>query len=153
MRAIAEAAHTNTPAVYRRFRNREQILRALVNWYQQEFYDELVHCQTLQQAAECALRFALRNPHEYQLQMSDLLPRTTQDRPNLDFVTQRCARWYGGQPEDYKALVLMAAAVAHGVASLGISEFFRKPDFARARNAMSKLLDVMVEHRDDFRGL
>ena len=30
MRAVAKAAGTNTPAVYRRFRTREQILRALV---------------------------------------------------------------------------------------------------------------------------
>jgi len=33
MRAVAKAAGTNTPAVYRRFRTREDILRALVLRY------------------------------------------------------------------------------------------------------------------------
>jgi AcrR family transcriptional regulator len=153
MRAIAKAARTNTPAVYRRFRTREEILRALVRSYQEEFYSELVHCQTLQEAAECAVEFALRNPHEYELQMSDLLPRTTQERPNLEFVAKRCARWYGGEPSDYEALVLTVAALAHGIATLGMSGFFRKRDFPRARAAMSKVLEVTVAHRERFRGI
>ena len=34
MRAIAKAAGTNTPAMYRRFRTRADILRALVSSYQ-----------------------------------------------------------------------------------------------------------------------
>src|SRR6266567_46791 len=38
MRAVAKAAGTNTPAVYRRFRTREQILRALVQSYQEELF-------------------------------------------------------------------------------------------------------------------
>ena len=47
MRAIANIADTNTPALYRRFRNREEILRALVESYQGE----------LQQAVSSASRW------------------------------------------------------------------------------------------------
>ena len=35
MRTIAKLAGTNTPALYRRFRNRDDILRAMVQSYQQ----------------------------------------------------------------------------------------------------------------------
>ena len=37
MRAVAKAAATNTPAVYRRFRDREDILRALLQSIRLEF--------------------------------------------------------------------------------------------------------------------
>ena len=41
MRAVAQAAGTNTPAVYRRFRNREEILRALLRRIQQDVVEAL----------------------------------------------------------------------------------------------------------------
>src|ERR1022692_3070050 len=41
MRAVAKAAGTNTPAVYRRFRNREDILRALLRRIQQDVSEAL----------------------------------------------------------------------------------------------------------------
>jgi len=41
MRAVAQAAGTNTPAVYRRFRNRDDILRALLRRIQQDVGDAL----------------------------------------------------------------------------------------------------------------
>src|SRR5438876_2042281 len=83
MREVARAAGTNTPAVYRRFRTKEDMLRALVRWYQQQFYDELLHCRTLPEVADCALDFALQQPREYELLMSGLLARMTKERPNV----------------------------------------------------------------------
>src|SRR6266571_3778489 len=57
MRAVAKAARTNTPAVYRRFRNREEILRALVTYYQQEFFKVLQPCRSLQEVGQVYLDF------------------------------------------------------------------------------------------------
>src|SRR6266508_2314785 len=106
MRAVAKAAGTNTPAVYRRFRTREQILRALVHSYQAELFSAIEPCRSLQEVAQCYLDFALRYPREYQVIMSGLLARITKERPNLNFVLNRCAEWLGGSAEGHEGLVL-----------------------------------------------
>ncbi len=41
MRAVARAAHTNTPAVYRRFPHRDDILRALLQQIRKEIFLQL----------------------------------------------------------------------------------------------------------------
>src|SRR5947207_8608053 len=121
MRAVAKAAGTNTPAVYRRFPNREQILRALVKSFQQQLNQQLVDCQSPAEIAESALEFALRHPREYQLMTSGLLARMTKERPNLDFVAHRCAEWLGGRAKDYEGFVFTITSLVHGTAMLRIS--------------------------------
>src|SRR5439155_11518067 len=96
MRAVAKAARTNTPAVYRRFRNREGILRVMVQLYQQELLRVVEPCRSMQEVAQRYLDFALRHPREYQLIMSGLLARMTNERPNLDFLLGRCSEWLTG---------------------------------------------------------
>src|SRR5713226_3827376 len=73
MRAVANAAGTNTPAVYRRFRNREDILRALVRYYQQELFKVFQHCGSLQELSQAYIDFALHRPREYELLNSGLV--------------------------------------------------------------------------------
>src|SRR5271154_3074006 len=67
MRAVARAAGTNTPAVYRRFRSREDILRALWQQTRREIFQQLEPCPSVEAACERYLDFALRHPHEYEL--------------------------------------------------------------------------------------
>src|SRR5215472_12898796 len=105
MRAIAKAAGTNTPAVYRRFRKREDILRALVELYQRELFERLQPCRSLHEMAQVFLKFALERPREYELMMSGLLARMAQGRPNLDFVIGRATEWFGGARAENEALV------------------------------------------------
>ena len=153
MRAVAKAAGTNTPAVYRRFRTREQILRALVQDYQRQLYQELVNCQSLHEIAERVLEFALAQPREYQLIMSGLLARMTKERPNFEFVAHRCAEWFGGRARDYEGLVFAIWSLAHGTAMLRISGTVRDDQFPRARAIFKQSLDVMVANADKVRGL
>src|SRR5271169_1916146 len=67
MRAVAEAAGTNTPAVYRRFRNREDILHALLRRIQQDVSEALRPCQSPEEICERYLEYALSHTHEYEL--------------------------------------------------------------------------------------
>jgi len=60
MRAVAKAARTNTPAVYRRFRNREEILRGVVTSYQREVSEQLKSCRSLQEMAQKYADYALQ---------------------------------------------------------------------------------------------
>ena len=68
MRAVARAAGNQLPAVYRRrFRNREDILRALLQRIQQEVGAALRPCRSPQELCETYLNYALHHPHEYEL--------------------------------------------------------------------------------------
>ena len=67
MRAVAKVAGTNTPAVYRRFRSREDILRALLLRIRQDLIDTITAARSIEEAGERYLDFALNHPHEYEL--------------------------------------------------------------------------------------
>ncbi len=153
MRAVAKAAGTNTPAVYRRFSTREEILRVLVRSYQRQLYQELAPCGSLTETAEAFLNFALRQPREYELIMSGLLARVTEERPNFELLAVRCAEWFGGRIMDYEALVMAIASLAHGTAMLTISGTLRKKDVPTARAAMLRALDALIANREKFRQL
>ena len=144
MRAVAKAAGTNTPAVYRRFRSREGILRAMVQSYQLELFRAVEPCHSLQEVGQCYLDFALRHPREYQLIMSGLLARMTKSRPNFEFVLGRSSQWVGGSAEDRRGLLLALWALLHGTATLKLSGTMQDEDFSHARAAMADAIEVLV---------
>jgi AcrR family transcriptional regulator len=118
MRKVAAAAGTNTPAVYRRFRNKRDILIAITRRAQQAIFQVIEPCRTLLEISECVLEFALAHPREYQLLTSGLISRTADENPNVDFVVRRSAEWLGGQPKDHVRFVLALFALTHGTAVL-----------------------------------
>jgi AcrR family transcriptional regulator len=151
MRAVAKAAGTNTPAVYRRFRNREDILRALVGHYQQELFKVLQPCGSLQELSQAYLEFALRRPREYELLNSGLVGRVSKTRPNLDFAMARSSEWLGGDPGAHAVLVFAIWALAHGTAMLKLSGSVREEDFPKVRAAFTHALDVLVANEAKLR--
>jgi AcrR family transcriptional regulator len=151
MRAVAKAARTNTPAVYRRFRTREDILLALVQFYQLEFLRTLEACDTLSEMTRCFLEYALSRPREYQLLMSGLLGRMTKSRPTLDFAVTRSSEWLGGAAGDHRGLVLLLGALAHGTAMLKITGVYSEGDFPLLQTAFSKAVDLLVANSVTFR--
>jgi len=153
MRAVAKAAGTNTPAVYRRFRTREDILRALVSSYQQQLYKILVRCKSPLEAAEAMLDFALAQPREYELIMSGLLARMTDERPNFELMSHRCAEWFGGSAKDHEGLVFALWSLVHGTASLTITGIVTRKDAARSRRAFRKYVETIVSRVEELRGL
>jgi AcrR family transcriptional regulator len=146
MRAVAKAARTNTPAIYRRFRNRKDILRALVLRAQQELFETLQPCQSLEEAAQQTLGFALTHSHEYELLTSGLFARIQLPRPNFEFMKQRCAEWLGGSPEDYAPLVLALWSIIHGTAMLIISGSIPVGNEDKLRAAFTKAVRVLVQN-------
>jgi AcrR family transcriptional regulator len=151
MRAVAEAAGTNTPAVYRRFRNREEILRALVSYYQQEFFKVLQPCRSHQEVGQAYLDFVLGRPREYLLMNSGLIGRVSKTRPNLDFVMERSADWLGGEPGDHAALVYALWALSHGTAMLRVSGSVQEENFPEVRAAFTRAIDVLVANEKKLR--
>jgi len=151
MRAVAKAAGTNTPAVYRRFRNREEILRALVSYYQQELFKVLQPCRSLQELGQAYIDFVLRSPREYELLNSGLLERVSKGRPNLDFVIAQSSEWLGGEPGEHAPLVFALWALSHGTAMLKVSGTVRVEDFPKLRAAFTRAIDVLVANENKLR--
>jgi AcrR family transcriptional regulator len=151
MRAVAKLAGTNTPAVYRRYRNREEILRALVESYQQEVAKQVRPCGSLQEMAQKYAEYALKHPQEHQLMMSGLLARTTKLRPNFEFALSRTAEWLGGSAKDHRRLLLAIVALIDGVVLLKNTGWVREEDVPALSEGFAKAVDVLVKNESEFR--
>jgi len=144
MRKVAITAATNTPAVYRRFRNKKDILRALLRRNQEALFDVLQRCSSLPEASQRALEFALGHPREYELITSGLFSRVSERRPNVEFMKQRSAEWLGGVPEDHTALVITLWSLMHGTAMLLISNMITSQYKAELRLVYTAAVEALV---------
>ena len=150
MRAIARAARTNTPAIYRRFRHREDILRALVRGAQQQLVEVLQACHSLEEAGQRLFEFAMAHQREYQLITSGLLPRINEPRPAFELLKRRSAGWLGGSPQDYTRLVLAVFSLVHGTAMLLITKTAPKGIDNELLSALNTTLGVVIQNRERY---
>ncbi len=144
MRTVAQGAGTNTPAVYRRFRNRQDILRALLQRIRLEMGATLEAGSSPEEACERYLDFALRHPreyelfyqHEYELFHSARSGRDgvkTMVRPSRNAMRQKVAEKFGGSPGEHEGLVTALWMVSHGAAMLLIAKTILPEDAKEAR--------------------
>lgn len=151
MRAVAKAAGTNTPAVYRRFRDRDDILSALVGYYQRDVLKALQGCESIAQLGQAYIDYVLDHPREYLLMTSGVLGRVSKARPNLDFAISKSSEWLGGAPGEHAPLVFALWALAHGTALLRVSGSVRDEDFPKMREAFTRALDILVANEVKLR--
>jgi AcrR family transcriptional regulator len=106
MRTVARAARTNLPAIYRRFKNREGILRGLLFRIQQEVIHVMAHSSSPEDLCEIYLHYALTHPREYKLysfHQNEILyagrkgnvPSAQNTYPGREFVRKQLAGWLG----------------------------------------------------------
>jgi AcrR family transcriptional regulator len=133
MRAVARVAGTNTPAVYRRFKNRQDLIRGILRRVGARMRVHFERTGTLQEMCEAYLEYAMTNPNEYQLFFKESrllnLPKRRgsarpirESRPNFDFGEKMAAKQLGGAPEDHSRLVLALWSIAHGTAALLLNQ-------------------------------
>jgi AcrR family transcriptional regulator len=153
MRAVAKAAGTNTPAVYRRFKDRRDILHALLRRLQKDVGDVVRPCRSAEEACERYLEFALSHPHEYELfyEHAYQLPRPAQGpirehRPTMALVEAKLAESLGGSPEDHTRLALALWAVTHGTAMILISKSIPEEHAAELRSVFSSTIEAIVRN-------
>jgi AcrR family transcriptional regulator len=120
MRAVAKAARTTTPTVYERFRDREDILRALRLKTRQELFYQLSLTRTLPQACQAYLEFALEHREAYGVLFDRIAqpPSLQEPWPSFNLFRQRLARRLGGTPRTHTRLMLSLWALMHGTAML-----------------------------------
>jgi AcrR family transcriptional regulator len=161
MRAVAKAAGTNTPAVYRRFKNRREILHALLRRLQTDVADVVRRCQSPEEACERFLEFALSHPHEYELfyQHAYQLPRPSQagrttplreHRPTMALMEAKLVERLGGSPEDHTRLGLALWAVTHGTAMILISKSIPAEHADELCSVFSSTVKAMVRNASAF---
>ncbi len=163
MRALARAAKTNTPAIYRRFKNRDDVLRALLLRLRQEVYEAVRSATSLEQACERYVDFALRRPQEYQLYHAhyhELLGTSRDWRPDGSmgeigpsflWVQRRLVDRLGGTPEDHVRLTLVLWALAHGTAMLLISRSTPSELASELRTACTRAVTELVREAGEKR--
>jgi AcrR family transcriptional regulator len=122
MRAVARAAGTNTPAVYRRFKTRRDLLRALLQKTQAEVSALLQRCNSLQEICHCIFNYALSHPREYELLASKMVVSSHLPRHNFGYVVKKAAEWLGGTEHERRPLVIALWSLIHGSAMLLIAE-------------------------------
>ncbi len=156
MRAVARAAGTNTPAVYRRFRNRQDIVRALIRRTQHEFGSVLQPRRSVEEAVAAYLRYALSHPHEYELFYQYLhelsgpaqkghAPSLKKLRPNFSMMEEKLSEQLGGAPEDHRRLGLALWALAHGTITLLLSKAVPTGQEAALRSGFTAAVRAMLQ--------
>jgi len=166
MRTVAKAAGTNTPAVYRRFRNREDILRALLQRIRSEFIGLIETAPTAHEAGECYMDFALSHPREYELffQYEYRLYYSRRSnymgdkpgRPGMEVMKRKLAEELGGSADDRSELALALWMLVHGAAMLIIGKTILREDVKAAREVFSDSVKVLLraaQAGDSGRGL
>src|SRR5262249_39262873 len=67
LRAVAREAGTTTPTVYKRFRNKQALYKALAGRVRSQLNEQLFASKSLEEVCRRYLAFVHQNPHEYQL--------------------------------------------------------------------------------------
>ena len=133
MRAVARAAGTNTPAVYRRFKNREDLIKGLLLRIAGRIREHFEQGGSLEKMAEAYVEYAVKTPNEYSLfytYAALMSPRKgrggtrpiRESRPNFAFAEQLLATRFGGSPEDHTQTALVLWALLHGTSMLLLSQ-------------------------------
>jgi len=154
LRAVAQAAGTNTPAVYRRFRDRDDILRALMQRVRMDFAAVVEGASSPEEACEKGLDYALGHPREYQLFFQKeyelfYSSRSSQTanklgRPALEAVKRKLAERLGGPPEDQGRLAWALFMVVHGAAMLLIAKTILPKDAGQARAVFTGSVATLI---------
>jgi AcrR family transcriptional regulator len=166
MRAIARAARTNTPAVYRRFSHRDDILRALLLHIRAEITEELQASLSVEEACERYIDYALHHPndyelyylHEYELLFADKSSRNVtlnqllkQKRPAVELMKGKLAAQLGGVPDDHERLTLALWALLHGTVMLLIAKTIQPLHKDELRAASRMALDTLLRQSSHSR--
>ena len=151
LRGVARAAGTTTTTVYKRFRNRAALLAALADHAHQRLVADLTSAKSMEEVYRRHLRFAEKNPREYQLLFGAMWTETFgRVRPVQTWVLTALSARFGGQPEDYLDAHAALFLATHGAASL-ITFAPSHRASAAVRDRCIAVCDTLVKHVGDFR--
>lgn len=159
MRTVARAAGTNTPAVYRRFRDRDDILRGLIQRIRMEIAATLDAASSPEEGCELYLNFALKHPREYELFYQHnyelyYSPRAKRGgvkfvgQPAKDAMRRKLTEKLGGSPGDHERVLTALWMTVHGAAMLLIEKTIRPEDEREARSIFRATVAALLQRAD-----
>ena len=154
MRAIARAAGTTTPTVYERYRDREDIRRALRLKTRRELFLALSATRTVRDAVEKQLQFALENIHAYQVLFDGVgkPPSLYEPWPSFNLMRERLAQKLGGTPGRHNRLMMAIWCLVHGTAMLIIRGNFEGALRTQALHSCVDAVDNLLRTAATRRG-
>jgi AcrR family transcriptional regulator len=122
MRGVARAAGTTTPTLYERYRDRDDILRAVRIQTRADLFAALSRTRSITQACERYLEFALEHPHAYEVLFDGFAqpPSLHEPWPSFNLMRLRLTQRMGGTPRQHTRLMLAVWSLMHGTAMLMI---------------------------------
>jgi len=120
LRAVAKAAGTTTPTVYKRFRNKQALHKALAERVRSQLNESLFAAKSIEEVCRRYLKFVEQRPHEYQLLLhawSDIF-HPELPRPGRAWLMTQFANRFGGNAEDYSLVVYALIMLSHGAATV-----------------------------------
>jgi len=120
MRAVARAARTTTPTLYKRFRDKSDLRHFLEERARQNLYAAIKPSRTGIEVCRRALVFISKHRNEYRLLTTGWAERLTSGAPmiSLELLQRVLARELGGTPQGRRLLGLQLVAQVHGTALL-----------------------------------
>jgi AcrR family transcriptional regulator len=154
MRAVAKAAGTTTPTVYERYRDRDDILRALRLQTRRELFASLSRTRTLRQSVERYLDFALARPYAYEVLFDGVgrPPSLHEPWPSFNLMRARVAQRLGGAPSKYTRLMLSLWCLMHGTVMLIIRGRFEGPLRTQTVHACLDAFDAILDAAAGWKG-
>jgi AcrR family transcriptional regulator len=155
MRAVAKAAGTTTPTVYERYRDRDDILRALRLETRRELFAALSKTRTLREAFQAQLEFALEHSHAYEVLFDGVAkpPSLHEPWPSFNLMRDRVAKRLGGSPRQHTRLMLAVWSLMHGTAMLIIRGGFEGTLRVQTIHACLDAFDGMLDSAARSKGL
>jgi AcrR family transcriptional regulator len=147
MRAVAKAAGTTTPTVYERYRDRDDILRALRHKTRAELYAALSRTHTLREAFLGQIEFALAHQHAYKVLFEGVgrPPSLQEPWPTFHLMRDRVAKRLGGDPRKHTRFMLAVWSLMHGTAMLLIQGGFEGALRTQTIHACMDAFDGMLD--------
>lgn len=147
MRAIAKAAGTTTPTVYERYRDREDIRRSLRLKARSALFASLTTTKNLHAAVQNYLKFALENPHGYEVLFDGVgkPPSLHEPWPSFNLMRERLAQRLGGDPRSHNRLMLAIWSLMHGTAMLIIRGGFEGSLKTQAIHACVDTVENLIQ--------
>ena len=155
MRAVAKAAGTTTPTVYERYRDRDDILRALRLETRRQLFAALSATSTLREAFQAQLEFALAHSHAYEVLFDGVAkpPSLHEPWPSFNLIRNRLVERLGGNPRQHTRLMLAVWSLMHGTAMLIIRGGFEQSLRAQTVYACMDALDGILDTAARSKGL
>ena len=148
MRAVAKAASTTTPTVYERYRDRDDILRALRLETRRELFATLSRTRTLRQSVERYIQFALEHGYAYEVLFDSVgKPPSLHERwPSFNLMRERVARrTSGADMRQHTRLMLAIWSLMHGAVMLIIRGRFEGPLRIQTVHACIDACEAMLD--------